>query len=74
MAGAWPDAMTALGIGMIVIGLALAFAGFILWPRASRTEEEEKTPQAAEEGKTETGELGDLVRRLNESRDDDPLK
>ena len=26
MAGAWPDAMTALGIGLIVIALALACA------------------------------------------------
>jgi hypothetical protein len=74
MAGAWPDAMTALGIGLIVVGLALVCAGFILWPWASRTEEEEKTPQAAEEEKTDTGGLADLVRRLNESSDDDPLK
>jgi hypothetical protein len=71
MAGARPDVMTALGIGLIVIGLALVCAGFISWPRASRREQEEKTPQVAEGG---TGELGDLVRRLNESRDDDPLK
>jgi hypothetical protein len=75
MAGAWPDAMTVLGIGLIVVGLALVCAGFSLWPRASsRTEEKEKTPQAAEEEKTETGGLADLVRRLNESSDDDPLK
>ena len=72
MAGVWPDAMTALGIGQIVIGLALVCIGFILWLWASRTEKKEKTPQTAEEGKTGTGELSDLVRRLNESSADAP--
>jgi hypothetical protein len=61
-------------IALIVIGLALVCAGFIFWPRASRTEAEEKTPRTAEEEKTETGGLADLVQRLNESRDEDPLK
>ena len=69
-----PHTMTALGIALIVIGLALVCAGFIFWPRASRTEAEEKTPRTAEEEKTETGGLADLVQRLNESRDEDPLK
>ena len=69
-----PHTMTALGIALIVIGLALVCAGFIFWHRASRTEAEEKTPRTAEEEKTETGGLADLVQRLNESRDEDPLK
>jgi hypothetical protein len=68
-----PDTVTALGITLIVIGLALVCAGFILWPRASR-EEDEKTSRTAAEGKTEQGELADLVQRLNESTDEDPLK
>jgi hypothetical protein len=68
--------MKTLGIALIVLGLTLVCSGLILWPRASRTEEEEKTSQTAEEGKTktETGGLADLVRRLNESSDEDPLK
>ena len=64
--------MNTLGIALIVLGLTLVCGGLVLWPRASRTEEEEKTSQTAEEGKTETGGLADLVRRLNESSDDDP--
>jgi hypothetical protein len=35
--------MRALGISLIVAGLALVCGALILWPRASRTEEEEKT-------------------------------
>ena len=35
--------MTMLGIALIVIGLALVCGGLMSWPRASRTEEKEKT-------------------------------
>jgi hypothetical protein len=68
-----PHTMTALGIALIVIGLALVCAGFIFWHRASRTQEEEKTSSTAEEGKAEAGGMADLLQRLND-RDEDPLK
>ena len=41
--------MNILGILLIVIGLALVCGGLILWPRGSRTEEEEKTESRTEE-------------------------
>ena len=63
--------MTALGIGLMVFGLALVCAGFVLWPRTSQTEE---SPAAAEEEKTETDGLADLVQRLNEISDDEPIE
>jgi hypothetical protein len=63
--------MTALGIALIVIGAALVCAGLILRPRTSRTEE---TSQTEEEGKAETGGMADVLERLNESRDEDPLR
>jgi len=53
--------------------LALVCGALILWPRASRTEVEEETESWKEE-KTETGGMADLLRRLNEIPDDDPLK
>ena len=65
--------MRALGISLIVAGLAFVCGALILWPRASQTDDEEKTgSQIAEE--TETGGMADLLRRLNEIPDDDPLK
>jgi hypothetical protein len=65
--------MRALGISLIVAGLALVRGGLILWPRKLRTEEEEKTESRKEE-KTETSEMADLLQRLNETSDDDALK
>jgi hypothetical protein len=65
--------MRALGISLIVAGLALVCGALILRPRAARTEEEEKTESGKEE-KTETVEMADLLQRLNESPDDDPFK
>ena len=62
--------MRALGISLIVAGLALVCGALILWPRASRTEETE----SRKEEKTDTGGMADLLRRLNEIPDDDPLK
>jgi DnaJ-class molecular chaperone len=46
--------MSALGISLIVAGLALVCGALILRPRASRTDEEEKTESRKEE-KMETG-------------------
>jgi hypothetical protein len=60
--------MRALGISLIVAGLAIVCGALIMWPRASRTEEEEKTESQKEE-KTETGGMADLLRRLNETSD-----
>jgi hypothetical protein len=58
--------MRALGISLIIAGLALVCgSGLILWPRASQTEEEEETESWKEE-KTETGGMADLLQRLNE--------
>jgi hypothetical protein len=57
--------MDVLGIAVIVIGLALVCAGLILWPQ-SRTEGEDQD--------TDRVGLADLVQRLNESSDEDPLK
>jgi hypothetical protein len=65
--------MRALGISLIVAGLALVRGCLILWPRKLRTEEEEKTESRKEE-KTETSEMADLLQRLNETSDDDALK
>jgi hypothetical protein len=53
--------MTTLGIGLIVIGVALVCGGLILWPRASQRENEDHT-------------MADVLQRLNESSDADPLK
>jgi len=57
--------MVVLGIALIVFGLALVCGGLILWPR-SRTEGEDQD--------TDRVGLADLVQRLNESSDEDPLK
>jgi hypothetical protein len=57
--------MDVLGIAVIVIGLALVCGGLILWPQ-SRTEGEDQD--------TDRVGLADLVQRLNESSDEDPLK
>jgi hypothetical protein len=57
--------MNLLGIALIVIGVALVCGGLILWPR-SRTEGDDH-------GADGVG-LADLVQRLNESSDEDPLK
>ena len=57
--------MDALGIALIVIGVALVGGGLILRPRASRTEDEDHA---------DTASMADLLRRLNESSDKDPLK
>ena len=57
--------MDARGIALIVIGLALVCGVLILWPR-SRTE--------GEGHKADRVGLADLVQRLNESSDEDPLK
>ena len=66
--------MSALGISLIVAGLTLVCGALILRPRASRTDEEEKTESRKEE-KTETGGgMSDLLQRLNETHDEDPLK
>ena len=63
----------ALGISLIVAGIAVICGALILRPRTSRTEEEEKTePRKA--ARTETPEMAELLRRLNETSDDDPLK
>ena len=59
-------AMTALGIALIVVGLALVCAGTIL----AQTEES----LAVEGEKTETDGLADLVQRLNEISDDEPIE
>jgi hypothetical protein len=57
--------MNVLGIALIVIGAALVCGGFILWPQ-SRTEGDNQEADSVG--------LADLVQRLNESRDEDPLK
>jgi hypothetical protein len=57
--------MDVFGIALIVIGLALVCGELILWPR-SRTEGDEQEADSAG--------LADLVQRLNESSDEDPLK
>ena len=66
--------MSALGISLIVAGLALVCGALIMWPRASRETEEEGKTESRKEEKMETGGLADLLRRLNETSDDDPLK
>jgi hypothetical protein len=53
-----------LGITLIVIGVALVCCGLILWPRSWAEGEDRE----ADSG------LADLVKRLNESSDEDPLK
>ena len=63
--------MSALGILLIVVGLALVCGALILRPRASRRAE--KTESRTEE-KTEAGGMADLLRRLNETPDDDPFR
>jgi len=55
------EQMTTLGIGLIVIGVALVCGGLILWPRASQKDEDHAD-----------GTMADLLRRLNESSDSDP--
>jgi hypothetical protein len=57
--------MDILGIALIVIGLALVCGGLVFWPR-SRTEGDDQEADSVG--------LADLVQRLNESSDEDPLK
>jgi hypothetical protein len=56
--------MATLGIALIVIGVALVCGGLILWPRAPHREDEDQTD----------GTMADVLQRLNESSDADPLK
>ena len=56
--------MTTLGFGLIVIGVALVCGGLILRPRASQREDEDHADST----------MADVLRRLNESSDADPLK
>jgi hypothetical protein len=64
--------MSALGISLIVAGIAVICGALILRPR-SRTEGEKKTePRKA--ARTETPEMADLLRGLNEIPDDDPFR
>jgi len=56
--------MTTLGIGLIVIGVALVCGGLILRPRASQKEDDDRADST----------MADVLRRLNESSDADPLK
>jgi hypothetical protein len=56
--------MTTLGVGLIVIGVALVSGGLILWPRASQREDEDQADAT----------MADVLQRLNESSDADPLK
>ena len=56
--------MTTLGVGLIVIGGALVCGGLILWPRASQREDEDQADAT----------MADVLQRLNESSDADPLK
>ena len=51
--------MTTLGIGLIVIGVALVCGGLILWPRA---------PQGEHENQAD-GTMADVSRRVDESSD-----
>jgi hypothetical protein len=53
--------MTALGIALIVIGVALVCAGLIFQPPASRTEDEDQA---------DAGSMADLLRRLDEGDKD----
>jgi hypothetical protein len=59
--------MDVLGIAVIVIGLALVCGGLILWP-GWRTQGEDEDEEADRVG------LADLLQRLGESSDEDPLK
>ena len=61
--------MTTLGIGLIVIGVALVCGGLILWPRASQREDEDQADATMADAT-----MADVLRRLNESTDADPLK
>jgi hypothetical protein len=56
--------MTTLGIALIVIGVASVFGGLILWPRAPGRDDEDQAD----------GTMADVLKRLNESSDADPLK
>ena len=56
--------MTTLGIALIVIGVALVCGGLILWPRAPQREDEDQAD----------GTMADILQRLNESSDADPLE
>jgi len=57
--------MDVLGIALIVIGVALVCGGLIFWPR-SQTEGDDQEADSVG--------LADLVQRLSESSDEDPLK
>ena len=61
--------MTTLGVGLIVIGGALVCGGLILWPRASQREDEDQADATMAHPR-----MADVLRRLNESTDADPLK
>jgi hypothetical protein len=56
--------MDVLGIALIVVGFALVCGVLILWPR-SRTGEDQEADEVG---------LADLVQRLKETSDEDPLK
>lgn len=60
----WLSDMTTVRIGLIVIGVALVCGGLILWPRAPQAEHEDRAD----------GTMADVLRRLNETSDADPLK
>ena len=57
--------MDILGIALIVIGVALICGGLILWPRSRAGGDDQEADSVG---------LADLVQRLNESSDEDPLK
>ena len=60
----WRSDMITVGIGLIVVGVALVCGGLIFWPRAPQTEHEDRAD----------GTIADVLRRLNETSDADPLK
>ena len=55
--------MDVLGIALIVIGFAMV-CGALVWARSRSEGEDQEADRAG---------LADLVQRLNESRDEDPL-
>jgi hypothetical protein len=56
--------MTTVGVGLIVMGVALVCGGLILWPRASQREDEGQADAT----------MADVLQRLYESSDADPMK
>lgn len=57
--------MNVLGIALIVTGLAFVCGGLVLWPRSPNERDEQEADSVG---------LADLVQRLRESNDEDPLK